>query len=90
MAREPSACRICPDSMDVNGLEERLRLFAAERDWDQFHTPKNLAMALAGEVGELVEVFQWLTLQESSSPSPGVLQIADEALRPLVFDYQIP
>lgn len=49
----------------VAGLAERLRGFAAERDWEQFHTPKNLAMALAGEVGELVAEFQWLTPDES-------------------------
>jgi len=47
-------------------LTERLRTFAAERDWEQFHTPKNLAMALAGEVGELVAEFQWLTPEESA------------------------
>ena len=50
-------------------LAERLRAFAAERDWEQFHTPKNLAMALAGEVGELVAEFQWLTPEESRAIS---------------------
>lgn len=39
--------------------------FVAERDWDRFHTPKNLAMALVGEVGELAEIFQWLTEDEA-------------------------
>jgi NTP pyrophosphatase (non-canonical NTP hydrolase) len=47
-------------------LRESLRLFAEERDWGQFHTPKNLVMALAGEVGELIEHFQWLTPAESA------------------------
>ena len=42
------------------------REFAAERDWDPFHNPKNLAMALAGEAGELVEHFQWLTPEQSA------------------------
>lgn len=42
-----------------------IREFAAARDWAQFHSPKNLSMALAGEVGELVSVFQWLTEAES-------------------------
>ena len=42
-----------------------VRAFAAARDWEQFHTPKNLAMALAGEAGELLEIFQWLTAEES-------------------------
>ncbi|WBB82023.1 nucleotide pyrophosphohydrolase [Micromonospora sp. WMMD882] len=48
------------------GLAETLRHFAEERDWQQFHTPKNLAMALAGEVGELLAEFQWLTPDESA------------------------
>ncbi|MGB2567461.1 nucleotide pyrophosphohydrolase [Micromonospora citrea] len=47
-------------------LTERLRRFAEEREWQQFHTPKNLAMALAGEVGELLAELQWLTPEESS------------------------
>jgi NTP pyrophosphatase (non-canonical NTP hydrolase) len=51
---------------DLEGMAERLRRFADERDWHQFHTPKNLVMALAGEVGELTEVFQWLTPDESA------------------------
>lgn len=50
----------------VDELRQRLRGFAAERDWEQFHTPKNLAMALAGEVGELLEVFQWLTPEQAA------------------------
>lgn len=48
-------------------LAARLREFAAARDWEQFHTPKNLAMALAGEVGELVAEFQWLTPEASAA-----------------------
>jgi NTP pyrophosphatase (non-canonical NTP hydrolase) len=47
--------------VEVAGLQEALGRFARERDWERFHSPKNLAMALAGEVGELVELFQWLT-----------------------------
>lgn len=46
-------------------LVKRLRLFAEERDWEQFHSPKNLAMALSVEVAEIVEHFQWLTEEES-------------------------
>ncbi|MGP4028378.1 nucleotide pyrophosphohydrolase [Actinomadura sp. 3N407] len=52
---------------DNGSLAERLRGFAAERDWEQFHTPKNLAMALAGEVGELLAELQWLTPEESAA-----------------------
>lgn len=51
--------------VDVSALTEALRAFADERDWGQFHSPKNLAMALTGEVGELVEIFQWMTEAES-------------------------
>ena len=47
-------------------LSRRLAEFAAERDWEQFHSPKNLAMALAAETGELLEHFQWLTEVQSS------------------------
>ncbi len=63
-------------------LAGRLAAFAAERDWDQFHAPKNLAMALAGEVGELLEHFQWLTEAQSRDLAPGerdavALEMAD-------------
>jgi len=54
--------------MPVNALrvlQERLAVFAAERDWEKFHSPKNLAMALSVEAAELVEVFQWLTEEQS-------------------------
>ena len=59
-------------------LTERVRTFAQERDWEQFHTPKNLAMALAGEVGELLAELQWLTPAQSAA----VMQ--DEELGPRV------
>ena len=49
----------------VAGLNQKLLSFARERDWEQFHSPKNLAMALAGETGELLEHFQWLTQRQS-------------------------
>lgn len=48
------------------GLRDALRQFAAARDWQQFHTPKNLAMALSVEAGELLEHFQWLTAEQSA------------------------
>jgi|SRR5579871_470640 len=54
-----------PRLVDVSPLEQTLQRFASERGWDQYHSPKNLAMALTGEVGELVEIFQWLTEDES-------------------------
>lgn len=51
---------------DLEGLRVKLRDFAAARDWDQFHSPKNLAMALSAEAGELLEVFQWMSEDESA------------------------
>lgn len=50
-----------PRLLDIARLEEKLAEFASERDWDRFHTPRNLLLALTGEVGELTEIFQWLT-----------------------------
>ena len=49
----------------VKGLRNQIRKFSKERDWDQFHSPKNLSMALAVETAELMEHFQWLTEQQS-------------------------
>ena len=51
--------------LDVEHLQQRLREFTAQREWSRFHSPKNLSMALAAEVGELLELFQWLTEEES-------------------------
>jgi NTP pyrophosphatase (non-canonical NTP hydrolase) len=63
--------------MPVKTLEdvrEALRLFVAEREWDQFHNPKNLVMALVAEAGELVEHFQWLAPEQAERPAPEVLR----------------
>nr|PZN71078.1 MAG: nucleotide pyrophosphohydrolase [Pseudomonadota bacterium] len=54
---------------DVREVREVLRRFAAERDWDQFHSPKNLASALVVEAAELLERFQWLTEEQSRTLS---------------------
>ena len=69
----------------LEALRAQLRAFVAERDWDQFHTPKNLAMALVVEAGELVEHFQWLTPEQSGELAPQTqaeveLEIADVLL----------
>jgi len=50
---------------EIQSLAAEIRKFADARDWEQFHTPKNLSMAVAGEAGELVAEFQWLTAQQS-------------------------
>ena len=57
-----------PDNYLVD-LQQRLLMFAKERDWEQFHAPKNLAMALAVEASELMEHFQWLSEAQSESLS---------------------
>ncbi len=61
--------------MNIDKIKSELRKFAQERDWEQFHSPKNLAMALSGEVGELTEIFQWLTEEQSNKEN-----ISDEDL----------
>jgi NTP pyrophosphatase (non-canonical NTP hydrolase) len=53
--------------MDIADLQRRLRDFAAERNWEPYQTPKNLAMAMVVEAAELVEIFQWLTPEESQA-----------------------
>lgn len=50
---------------ELDDIKAKLREFAQVRDWDQFHSPKNLSMALAGEAGELLELFQWVTEEQS-------------------------
>jgi NTP pyrophosphatase (non-canonical NTP hydrolase) len=66
-------------------LKERLRNFAEVRDWDQFHSPKNLSMALIAEAAELIEHFQWLSEQESAIIQGDKL----EAVRMELADIQI-
>jgi dCTP diphosphatase len=76
-----------PHAIDrLEQLRTRLAAFAAERDWDQFHNPKNLAMALTGEVGELVEHFQWLTFEQAADlPADTREEVALEAADVFLF-----
>ena len=60
------ALTMAQDLKDLAQLRDRMRDFVAERDWEQFHSPKNLSMALSVEAAELVEIFQWLTEAESA------------------------
>lgn len=70
----------------LNELAMQLREFARERDWEQFHSPKNLAMALVVEGGELLEQFQWLTPEQSEDPGPEKVQrISDEMADVLIY-----
>ena len=72
---------------EINTLKAEIRAFADAKNWEQFHTPKNLSMAVAGEAGELVAEFQWLTADESRRSSLSSeklaaieLEIADVAI----------
>ncbi len=74
--------------VDVARLAAALEAFANERDWSRFHTPKNLVMALTGEVGELVEIFQWMGAEESAGAAadPQTAQsVRDELADVLVY-----
>jgi len=77
-----------PRLVDVQGLALTLSAFARERDWEQFHSPKNLVMALSGEAGELAEVFQWMTEDASreAARDPGTAQaVRDELADVLLY-----
>lgn len=64
----------------MQALADRIKAFCAERDWERFHSPKNLAMALAAEAGELLEIFQWMTEEDSRSLTPEKLERAREEI----------
>lgn len=67
-------------------LRDKLRAFAAERDWDQFHSPKNLAMALSVEAAELLEHFQWISEAQSASlPSSTLDEVREEMADVLLY-----
>lgn len=72
---------------EIDALKSEIRAFADARDWEIFHTPKNLSMAVSGEAGELVSEFQWLTAEESKKEQLSAeklkdieMEIADVAL----------
>ena len=74
-----------PKTLDLSELALRLERFASERDWEQFHSPKNLAMALSAEAGELLEIFQWLSEEQSRHPSPEVIAAVSEELADILL-----
>ncbi len=77
-----------PDS--VNELAAELEKFARDRDWQQFHSPKNLASALVVESAELLEHFQWLTEEQSSQLAPEKRdQVAAELADVLLYLIQL-
>ncbi|WP_234538679.1 nucleotide pyrophosphohydrolase [Streptomyces shenzhenensis] len=80
------------EPLDVAKLQRRLAEFAAARDWRQYHTPKNLVAALSVEASELLEIFQWLTPEESSRvmADPGTAhRVTDEVADVLAYLLQL-
>ncbi|HEL3748898.1 TPA: nucleotide pyrophosphohydrolase [Stenotrophomonas maltophilia] len=73
--------------VEVRGAAQALREFAEARDWAQFHSPKNLVMALSGEVGELNEIFQWMT--EADSFKAATSETTAKAVRDEVADVAL-
>ena len=75
---------------DIEELQASLRAFATERDWEQFHSPKNLATALSVETAELLEHFQWLTDQQSRDlPEDKRAKISEEVADVLLYLLQL-
>jgi len=73
-------------SNDINTLKHQLREFADTRDWNQFHSPKNLSMALSIEAGEIMEHFQWLTQEQSKDlPADKLDEVASELADTLLY-----
>jgi NTP pyrophosphatase (non-canonical NTP hydrolase) len=71
---------------ELEALRARLRAFAAARDWEQYHSPKNLASALIVEAAELLEHFQWLTQEQSRRlPSEQLAAVAEELADVLLY-----
>lgn len=76
---------------DLSSIAQQLRDFAMRRDWDQFHSPKNLAAALIVEAGELPEVFQWTKGEESRNLTPADLaRVREEAADILIYLVRLP
>ncbi len=75
---------------DINTLKLLMRDFADKRDWNQFHSPKNLSMALSVEVAELVEHFQWLTEEQSRNlPQDALDRVSNELADTLLYLVRI-
>jgi NTP pyrophosphatase (non-canonical NTP hydrolase) len=71
---------------DLDDLQHKIRTFADNRDWDQYHTPKNLAMALIAECAEVVEHFQWLSEEQSAKlPAETLIEISHELADVFVY-----
>ena len=73
------------DQITLQQLKEKMAAFVAERDWQQFHTPKNLSMSISIEAAELMEHFQWLTIEQSKNLEPDALADIGEELADIVI-----
>ena len=71
--------------MNLNKIKQKLKKFSNERNWDEYHNPKNLSMALSVEASELVEIFQWLTIEESKSLDDKQIQATKEELADILI-----
>ncbi len=74
-----------PNPSDLLILRDKLRAFAEARDWDQFHSPKNLSMALMVEVAELMEHFQWLSEEQSGNLDAAKKAVVAEELADILL-----
>ena len=74
-----------PSQMDIEKIKQIINKFAEDRNWDQFHTPKNLSLALSVEASELVEIFQWLKDEESKILDEKNLQSVREELADILI-----
>jgi NTP pyrophosphatase (non-canonical NTP hydrolase) len=77
---------------DISDIQNALREFARERDWDQFHKPKNLSLALSSEVGELIEHFQWESdaqIEEFKMDKKKISEISDEIADVLSYLFRL-
>ena len=86
----PQSATLKHNMTDLESLRDQLRTFASDRDWDQFHSPKNLAAALAVEASELLEHFQWLTEAQSQQLPPETLnEVSNEVADVLLYLIRI-
>jgi len=71
--------------MDIEKIKNKIKHFSTERNWDKYHTPKNLSMALSVEASELVEIFQWLDDKESNNLNTETLQSVKEEIADILI-----
>jgi len=78
------------DQMTLQELKDRVATFVRERDWEQFHTPKNLSMSIAIEAAELMEHFQWLTVEQSQQLDQAAqLEIGEELADIVIYSLSL-